>query len=320
VVTRAALASTAALVFAAAAPAAEVLPFGRALVVTTAVSPETHLFADQVVARVDVLVDPSQLRPDRLRVDLGFDPYETIGETVLTRRDVGALVQLRFTTTLRCLNIRCLGPRFTSVLGAQEAGRAERHRFQFRPAEVRYRHPNGRGETLLRRGFPTVEVVSRLNTARLAAADEPITSPGSPRSAYVASLEPPPPTYRIAPTLLAALALTGAALLFLFPCALVGRLLYRRWRAARRPRPLSPLERALMLVEWTGRRRDGAEERRKALEALADALEGAGQRSLAERARQLAWAAESPGPERARDVAAAAREAVAKGGRHDGPR
>lgn len=310
-----ALALAAALLLASDARAAEVLPYGRALVVTTAVSPETHLFADPVIARVDVVVDPSQLDPDRIRVALGFEPYETIGETLVTRRDVGALVQLRFAATLRCLDIRCLGPRFASVLGAQEAGRAERHRFQFRPAEVRYGGVDGREETLLRRRFPTVEVVSRLNTARLDAADEPITSPGSPRSAYMASLEPPPPTYRLSPTLLAALALTGAFLLFLFPGALVVRVLYRRWRAARRPRSLSPLERALLLVDWTGRRQDGAEERRKALEALADALERAGAPSLAERARELAWAAEAPGRERARDVAAEAREAVGEGAR-----
>lgn len=300
------LAWLAALLLAPAAAAETALPGGRAIVAATSVSPETHLFAEPVVARMDLVLDPRLLDPDRIRVRLRLAPYERVGPIQERRRAVGELVHLRYTAMLRCLHVGCIAPREATILGEQEAGRAERQTFQFPPAEVRY------GErVLLRRRFPAVEVVSRVNTAQLEAAD---VAPFAGRSAYVASTEPPPPTYRLSPTLLAALALTAAFLLFLFPVSLGGRLLYARWIAARRPRPLTPLERALALIAWTGRRDDGEEDRRKALELLAVVLERGGARPLADATRALAWDAESPARERAGELAAQARRTIGGGG------
>lgn len=302
----AALALLATLVAAPAAAAEAGIPGGRALVVRTSVSPETHLFAEPVVARVDVVVDPALLDPDALRVSQRFAPYQPIRPTEETRRRVGELVHLRYSTTLRCLHVGCIAPRFRTDLGEQEGGRAERHTFRLPAAEVR----DG-NRLLLTKGFPPIEVVSRANTARL---DDVNVPPFIARSVYVASLEPPPPTYRVPPTLLAALALAGAFALLLFPAVLVGRAARARWVASRRPRPLSPLERALVLVDWTARREDGEEDRRKALELLADVLERGGAGSLAETTRELAWAEQSPDRSRSGELAAEAKRTLAGGG------
>src|SRR5205085_11383116 len=56
--------------------------------------------------------------------------------------------------------------------------------------------------------------------------------------------------------------------------------------------PLPPLERALRAVGAA--LRAAPEERRKALDALAIALDGAGAGELAERARALAWSEQRP--------------------------
>ena len=306
----AALACLGGLLLAPAAAAQDALPGGRAIVATASVSPDTHLFAEPIAARVELVLDPRQLDPDRMQVRMRFPPYDLVGPVDETRREVGELVHVRYTATLRCLRVACLAPRFETVLGEQEAGRAERHTYRFPAAEIFYEEDGARPQLLFRRAFPPVQVVSRLNTAQLDAADQP----GASRSAYTASLEPPAATYRMSPEWIAAFALAAALVLFAFPATLAGRFVYRRWKASRRPRRLSPLERALVLIEWTGRQADGEHERRKALEALADALEREGERPLAEATRTFAWAEESPGRERADELAAEARNTLAGGG------
>jgi hypothetical protein len=310
VVGRAAIAAwAAALLLAPAAAAQDALPGGRAIFATASVSPDTHLFAEPIAARVDIVLDPAQLDPDRIQVRMGrFTPYELLGPVEEKRTEAGELVRLRFTATLRCLDVRCLASRYRTVLGEQEGGRPERYNFRFRAAEILYEE-SGRPQLLLRRSFPVLEVVSRINSAQLDAADQP----AAVGSGYMASLEPPSPTYRLTPEWIAALAFGAALLLFLFPATLAARFAHARWKASRRPRRLSPLERALVLVEWTGRRTDGEHERRKALEALADALELEGAGQLAETTRTYAWAEDSPDPERAQELAAEARTTVTGG-------
>lgn len=308
----AALVLLAALPLVPSAAAADPLPGGRAIVATTSLTPDTHLFAEPVVARLDVVVDPRLVDPDRIRVRLRFAPYELVGPIEERRRTVGDLVQLRYVATLRCLHVGCIAKREATILGEQEAGRAERASFEFPPAEIR----QGK-QFLLRRRFPVVEVVSRINTAQAEGAGQPFDERGrffASRGQYVASGEPPAPTYRLAPTALAAVALGAAFVLFLFPAALVGRALHARWIAARRPPPLSPLERALALIAWTGRQEDGEPDRRKALEVLALVLEHGGAKPLAEAARELAWADEAPQRDRADELAVRARDTLTGGG------
>nr|MBA2460902.1 hypothetical protein [Actinomycetota bacterium] len=179
---------------------------------------------------------------------------------------------------------------------------------QLPPIEILYEEDDGTTPVLLTKRFPVAEVVSRINTARLQGLD-PDARPGS-EGAFVASLEPPERTYRARPALLAGLLLGAAFLLVHFPAVLVGRLLRARWRAARQRGPLSPLERALVLVDWTARR-DDAEDRRKALEALAVVLEHGGVRPLAATTRELAWAERSPAGSEAGEAGAAARRTLA---------
>jgi hypothetical protein len=274
------------------------------------------LFGDPAVARVRVIVDSRDFDPDSVSVEMSFAPYELVGDVQQEWRTVGDVVEAQYTATIRCLEAACLAPRYQTVLGEQEGGRPERYTFRFPPAEVLYTHPGGRVELLLQRPFPALEVVSRINTAQLEAADQ-LADPGlgdpSVASGYTASLEPPPPTYRIPPRTLAAVALVVAALLLFFPGWLIGRALVARWRASRRPRRLSRAERALLLVEWSSRQEDGDQDRRRALEALADALEQGGAEPLAESTRTSAWAEYVPDEARATELAREARSVL--GGR-----
>lgn len=315
VVRAAALAWLAAMALAPVANGAGALPGGRALVVTTSLSPDVHLFAEPVIARVGVLIDPAEFDPERVRVNIRFAPYELIGRVEHARDKVGEIVRLRYTATLRCLVAECVAPRFRTALGEQEGGRAERYIFRFSPAEVLYEHAGGRTELLLQRPFPPLEVVSRINTSVL---DEAATSGGFEEallvSTYTASLEPPPLTYRLPPRWIAGGAFALAGLLLVFPAGLVGRAALSRWRASRRPRRRTPLERALLLIEWTSRQRDGDDDRRRAVEALADALERGGAAALAEASRTVAWAEESPDRERVNALATEASSALSGGG------
>lgn len=305
-----ALACLGALLLAPAVAAEDAIPGGRAIVVNASVSPSTHLFGDPVVARLDIVLDPVQFDPDGLQVRLRFEPYESVGPVEETRSEVGQLVHLRYRTTLRCLHMDCIAPQTQSVLGGQEEGRAERHTIQFEPIEIRY-GTRGAGRVLLTEQFPAVQVVSRINTAQASSLD-PDARPGS-QGVFAASVEPPAPTYRVRPELLVGIALAAAFLAALLPVVLVWRLLNARWLAARRQPPLSPLDRALALIDWTGRRDDGGEDRRKALEALAAVLESGGAQPLAASTRALAWAEESPARERAAEAGSDGRRALDRG-------
>lgn len=283
------------------------LPGGRGLVAIARVSPSTHLFGDAITARFDVVVDTAQFDPDRLDVRLRFRPYQPVGAVRATRRDVGKLAHLRWDATLRCLHAACIAPRYQTALGAQEEGRAERYAIRLPPAQILYEERGGK-TLLLQKPFPAVEEVSRLNTARAQGLD-PDARPGS-EGAFVASLEPPEPTYRARPAVLAALSLGAALLLALIPATMAGRAVRDRWRAAHRRGPLTPLDRALLLVDWSARRGD-AEDRRKALEALAVVLAHDGVDPLADATRELAWAERSPEGGEAGEAGAEARRALA---------
>ncbi len=121
----------------------------------------------------------------------------------------------------------------------------------------------------------------------------------------------PEPDYRVSPTLLGAGLLAGATALLVLPVWLgIG------WWRRRRPPPLeveerelTPLERALALVEWARDRENGAE-RREALEVLAVELEAVESPRLAESARSLAWSPVSPSPEAAAALVETTRKTV----------
>src|SRR4029453_3566281 len=72
---------------------------------------------------------------------------------------------------------------------------------------------------------------------------------------------------------------------------------------------LTPLERALLLLElWE--RVDGAGDQRRALERVADELARRGEAELARAARALAWSEPAPGTEQTTRFAASARSKI----------
>jgi hypothetical protein len=70
---------------------------------------------------------------------------------------------------------------------------------------------------------------------------------------------------------------------------------------------LSPLERALRLVEWASRR-PSVDERREALEALAFELGNGSDGGTADRAREQGWSPPSPEPGEMTELVASIRE------------
>jgi hypothetical protein len=240
------------------------LPTGRAITATAELMPRTALFGDTVTARLVVAVDRRQIAVDRLDVRTAFRPFETIGDVERERRDIGGETQLTYTYTLRCDDFLCLP-------------RGGRLPFRFAPARV----------GPLRVRWPSLEVGTRVNESELNA------------FRYRAVLTPlPQPTYRIAPAALAAITF-GAAAILLAVASFIGLRAARRLWARRPPElDLPPVERALAILRWT---QDG-EDRRRALELVAEALDDERRRELARAARKLAWSDDAPTREDAAEL------------------
>jgi hypothetical protein len=274
-----------------------VLPPGRAIETSRSLSPTAHLFADVVRAQLEVVVDRRLLDPERVRVTTGFEPYEPVGETRRSRRDLGEYTRLRYDYSLRCVTVECIPVRLESMLGEQEAGRGERRTFRFPPTQVRYDDP-AEGLVLLRDiAWPPLTSVSRLNEAQ-SEAEFPFRLSPSPL---------PGLTHRASPPLFAGVLLLGGLLLLAFP----GRATVRWWRA-RRPAPepepvleLSPLERARALVVWSCENGDDVA-RRKALANLSTELHREGVDDVSVAAQGLAWSRPAPAREAALALAVGA--------------
>jgi len=289
------------------------LPEGRFLAARQTVTPRVHLFAEPIVARVDVIVDSEHYDPDRMRVAPDFDPYEEDGDPRVSRRNDGRYTQLRYEYTLRCLVYACLeevggGPPqiqpggLPPSPGQQAGGFGERKSTRFNAARVLYDDPEKGERRVQNLSWPVVQSVSRLNYG-----DTGITGVGFPFEASVTPL--PGATYRIAPALLGAGLLVGALALLALPAVLVVRALRREESPVEEETPgLSPLERAIQLVEWARARVDG--DRREALEALAIELEAQGS-ELTGGARRLAWSPLPPSLEGMDELVTTAREADA---------
>lgn len=265
---------------------------------TGQMSPRTHLFADPIDLRVDVVVNRNQLDPARISIKSSFKPYAEVGETTVARRDAGDLTHLRFDTQVRCLEFECLTQRINTI--TDPSAGAPRV-FNFKPTDVLYADPDKQEPRLLRTiRWPQLETVSRIN------GQDATQVFGFPFRWDVFPL--PTLSTSISPALLAALLLAAAALLLVLPVILVARRLRRKESELEEPEPeASPLERALELVEWSKAR--SGDERRAALEALADELDALEDEALATDARAAAWRPPFPSPEDATQVVVAVREA-----------
>lgn len=273
------------------------VPQGRFVAASRTLTPSTHLFGDTVLARVDVVVDRDHLDPERVRLQAAFRPYELARRMEVERRDYDRYTRLRYDLAIRCLGIACLAgevsPGVTPAGGAPAPRRAEKV-YRFRPAHVYYDEPGKKPRHLKRVWWPRLEALTRISPSE----------PGltfalrTPFRTTISSL--PGLTYRISPTLLGTALLIGAALLLALP----GTFGWSWLRSRRRPPPveeareLTPLERALLLVEQARESVDG-EDRRKAIEVLAVELDAAGRPEQAEDARRLAWSPRAPSPEAA---------------------
>jgi hypothetical protein len=143
-----------------------------------------------------LVVNRTQLDPDRVLVKGAFKPYEEVGETTVTRRDAGNLSHLRFDTKIRCLEYECLTQRITTIT---DPGAGAPRVFRFKPTRVLYTEP-GKDEPRLLRAirWPQLETVSRIN------GQDPAQLFGFPFRWDVFPL--PALSRRFAPSLLAALA------------------------------------------------------------------------------------------------------------------
>ena len=170
-------------------------------------------------------------------------------------------------------------------------------------ARVLYEGDGGKTEVLQQAAWPEVVSVSRLKQSDVPQFDRFIFKTGVTPLAE--------PDYRVSPTVLGLGLLAAALALLALPTVLVVR-----WLSARRPVPVAeeepevtPLERALRLVEWANEQADGTE-RREALEHLAVELEAYERAELARSARTLAWSPASPSPEGAGELVSDVRSAV----------
>jgi hypothetical protein len=274
------------------------LPGGRESIARTSIVPAVHLFAEPVVARLDVTVDPRRLDPDHIRVTSDFRPYEVL-RVAKTRDRLGAVTRLRYAFTLRCLLIECIPRVLPSAAGEAESGRGDRMKFSFGRARVLYGKGTGEPRVVASARWPTLESISRINASSV------------PRGEFLfrTNVAPlPPATYRLTPTLLAVLLLLGAAALLALPVTLVAL----RWRRRRPPAveeepEVPPLERALRLVEWASENGD-VPKQREALELLACELDARDATSIAQDARRLAWSAAPPVGRQATVLVASVRE------------
>ena len=247
------------------------------LSVRTTLLPGTALFGDPVIAQVTVVVDSGVVDPGSVRVVPGFAPFVESAPPVVSRTTVGSDVTYRYRYSIQCVSDGCLpagGSRVVKLPGALVKAQA------------------GARPLSAVASWPPATISTRLSESDVHAT--------TPRFRHSASL--PAPLYAVSPgTLALSLTVVGALLALaaavILGAELVAQLRRRRARAAFR----TPLESALDFVRDAARRRD-ADDRRKALELLAETLETEGNPSLAGTAWQAAWAEQPPSPERALEV------------------
>ncbi len=238
----------------------------------TQLSRSGTLFADPMRASVQVIVDRRRVDPEQVGFTTHFEPYVRIGLERVSRHDNGRLTRLVYSVELICLTNICLSK-----------DKPEPVRVQFPPAEVFY-VPAGGGRRTLRLPWTATTIGPRTTEADLAGSD-PFLQPS-----WRATTDPQAVSYGISPHTLRTVLFAGSGLLFaLGLLALVRFVSTGRLRL----RVLSPLERAVVLVE---RAPNEAPEKRKALELLSHELARTGEAELALAAKQLAWAEPTPLP------------------------
>ena len=232
----------------------------------TSLTPRTALFADPVVAAVQVVVDTDVA--DRVRVVADFAPYRLVGPVEVERTEAGQQTELRWIWHLECLSRACL------------PGKKQR-RVLFAPVKVTV-PITGRAQTVTTL-WPALTVRSRL-------APEDRARPVQRATIYPLGAT----TNRLGSSTLERLLWVGVAALVLAASALLVPLARRIPHPRRRFDRLSSAERALVLARRASVR-DNPGRRRTALERLGRELARRGSPDLAEEATRMAWAESPPG-------------------------
>ncbi|MFL5932161.1 MAG: hypothetical protein ACJ75P_12970 [Gaiellaceae bacterium] len=256
------------------------------------VTPHEHLFGDSLTAQIDVLLDRDFVKPETVRVDGNFAPFQVRGKVRREREDLGNTTHLKFVYDLDCLG------------GEKCLPKLEGKTFELPEARVSYVVTDIGDRTTTRVRLPLLSGTSRLLGANL---DAPAFR-ADPRQV-------PAPTYRMSPTLLAAVALgvagalVLAALVLLVPLAPIG--FVQRWRERRRFARRTDLERALAHLRATSP--GESEEVRPALERLASELGRVENDDLAVQTRRLAWSEPPPVEGEIGSISDDAEQVIAKG-------
>ena len=278
------------------------LPGGVPVAVTASINPTVVYFGDPLTARIDIAVDTHKVDPGRVRIATDFRPFDRLGQHKL-RRDAGRITYIRETYRLRCLSRDCVQLLPSIAAAAGGAKPSGRRPTQFAPARVSVQGRSSVQPTLLQ--WPTVESVTRVNQA-----ESQLQT-----FFYHADLTPPARSYTLSPTGLLWLLLLLLLVFAAVPVTFAVRRI-RAYRRARGPAPreeLSPLERALRLLEWANRQTAG-ENRRRALELVALELLRGGRGELGDEARALAWSPPPPPPEEAGELGTRVRTATGSDG------
>jgi len=252
------------------------------LAVQTSIAPDVHTFGDPVVATVDVVADAGFIKPDTIRVEADFAPYELAGAATVDRKIVDGVAHVVFHYPLRCLKEGC-------------DAAAARGLAQLEQGFVHYRFVEGSGPGRHILDWPSFEVASRVSAGDLEALRWRASETALPSVST-----------RVGPVGLALVLLALAAVLAGAAFWLARRL----WRTEPEQAvedelvERSPLERALDLVLAESQNGASSPDRRRTLERLARELNAVGQRGLADDARALAW---SPDSASGQDIAGFAR-------------
>jgi hypothetical protein len=246
-------------------------PRASVTIVGAGVQPPAHAFGDPVVAELVLEVDPAVVDPDTIRIPTEFSPYEPAGPTKIERTESGGTLRLRYRYPLICLDEGC-------------SPEGSRRVFEFSLGNVVYQFRTTPGRATAIVDWQPFTVTSRVGEQALADREW---------RADVTIL--PGVSYRLAPGTLAALLFAASVAFAGLAVALAWWRLRPRGRQVEQAelapvRPLTPLERALALAREAARNGDSPD-RRRALERVARELDSRGHRDLADRARDLAWAA-----------------------------
>lgn len=260
---------------------------GPAIEARTDLAPRNLFFGDTVSALVEVTLDRNRVDPDSVRVEADFAPWKRIAKPERSRSDRGTTTSVRFTYVLRCLGNRCISPEESRVI-------LDKTIQTFGRARVTYTASGAaQGERdSLQAPWPRLIVGARYSARDAQAAGASLTG-------WQADLDSMPAvTFSVSPGLLSVLLLAGGALLAAAGGVFAYRLLRRRTTSTLPeegpPEPaLTPLERALALLE-VSERVDGAADQRRALELVAAALSEHGNATLALTSRALAWSKPVP--------------------------